>query len=180
MYAATSKTLTGFGTVPLSKLSRTVVLSLVILIIGHFPGGFKVSMPLKRWIVALLLVVLASCGDTVEPTQIPTSTPTPTPTATATPTPAPTATPAPLAQLCDPATSLVEAVLADEDVVKVLEAFLETEPENFVPLLPEDKQDLANASITAARLAVQAGKLLNQLPPEAKEKLVETVEELCR
>ena len=133
------------------------------------------STPLKLCVTALLLVVLASCGDRVEPTP----TPAPTPTPTATPTPVPTPTPAPLAQLCDPAASLVEAVMFDEDVVKALEAFLEAEPENLVPLLPEDKQDLANASITAARLAVQAGKLLNQLPPEAKEKLVETVEELC-
>ena len=134
------------------------------------------STPLKLCVTALLLVVLASCGDRVEPTP----TPAPTPTPTATPTPVPTPTPAPLAQLCDPAASLVEAVMFDEDVVKALEAFLEAEPENLVPLLPEDKQDLANASITAAKLAVQAGQLLNQLPPEAKEKLVETVEELCR
>ena len=133
------------------------------------------STLLKLCVTALVLVVLASCGDPVEPTP----TPAPTPTPTATPTPVPTTTPAPLAQLCGPAASLVEAVMFDEDVVKALEAFLEAEPENLVPLLPEEKQDLANASITAAKLAVQAGKLLNQLPPEAKEKLVETVQELC-
>ena len=133
------------------------------------------STLLNLCVTALVLVVLASCGDTVEPTP----TPAPTPTPTATPTPVPTATPAPLARLCGPAASLVEAVMFDEDVVKALEAFLEAEPENLVPLLPEEKQDLANASITAAKLAVQAGKLLNQLPPEAKEKLVETVQELC-
>ena len=135
------------------------------------------STLLKLCVTALVLVVLASCGDPVEPT--PTPAPAPTPTPTATPTPVPTTTPAPLAQLCGPAASLVEAVMFDEDVVKALEAFLEAEPENLVPLLPEEKQDLANASITAAKLAVQAGKLLNQLPPEAKEKLVETVQELC-
>ena len=35
--------------------------------------------------------------------------------------------PAPLAQLYDPASSLAEAVLSDDDVVKALEAFLDTE-----------------------------------------------------
>ena len=63
--------------------------------------------------------------------------------------------------------------------MEALEAFLETEPENLVPLLPEDKQDMANALLTGAKLAVLGGKLVDQLSPEAKEQMVNAVRELC-
>lgn len=85
-------------------------------------------------LVGLRFFVLLACGGgPVDPTPTPTLAPSPTATPTATPTPTPE--PSSLTQLCGHASSLLQAILADEDAVKVLEAFLEVEPENLVPLL---------------------------------------------
>ena len=79
--------------------------------------------------------------------------------------------------------ALVTAVETTDTVTDALEVFLAAEPEDFIPLLPEDRREQAEQLVAAAKLAVKseafAESILNQFLPESEDSLADVVKALC-